>query len=157
MKSSLKMLSIAIIVVIVAAALWSTSTIFLGRGERYQAGKIVWVRYEEAWTAAKKLNRPVMLYFHSDRCPACKLLEKDVFGDEETASFLNGNFVCASVNVDKPEGMDLARKYKVLVLPTVIFLSPSGEQLDKIYGYWPPKDFWKVTEAALESFKASSQ
>jgi len=157
LKGSLKMLSVVVIVVIVAAALWSTFTIFLGGEERYQAGKVVWVGFEEGWVAAEKLDRPVMLYFHSDKCPACKMLEENVFGDEKTASFLNGNFVCVSVNVDKPEGMDLARKYKVLALPTVIFLSPSREQLDKIYGYWPPGDFQKVAKSTLESFKASGR
>ena len=153
MRGRLKILSVIVIVVMVAAALYSASPIFLGEGEP-RPGKVVWVDYDAGWATAQRLNRPVMLYFHSDTCPSCKLMEANVFGNEEIAGFLNENFISIFINVDKPAGTDLARKYKVLALPTVIFFTPDGVELDKIHGYWPPENFRKVAETMLENFKA---
>ncbi|HID18663.1 TPA: thioredoxin family protein [Candidatus Bathyarchaeota archaeon] len=152
MRGRLKILSVIVIVVMVAAALWSASPIFLGEGEP-RPGKVVWVDYDAGWATAQRLNRPVMLYFHSDTCPSCKLMEANVFGNEEIAGFLNENFVSISINVDEPAGTDLARKYKVLALPTVIFFTPDGVELDKIHGYWPPENFRKVAETMLKTLR----
>src|SRR5438093_1157970 len=64
---------------------------------------------EEAFEAAKRLDRPVLLSIGYSTCHWCHVMEKESFEDEEIARYLNEHFI--AVKVDREERPDLDSLY----------------------------------------------
>lgn len=119
---------------------------------------------DEAFAAAKKLDRPIFLSVGYSACHWCHVMENESFEDEAIAKKLNDNFI--SVKVDREERPDVDQIYMnaVQVLtgrggwPMSMFLD---HQLRPFYGgtYWPPKPklgmpgFENVLDAILDAWK----
>ena len=91
----------------------------------------------------KALEQPGLLVvdFWADWCGPCKMLGPVI---EQLAEQYDGKAAVGKVNVDdEPE---LAQKYAVMSIPTVMFFK-DGELLDKKVGVMPPQEFVKVIEA----------
>jgi uncharacterized protein YyaL (SSP411 family) len=118
---------------------------------------------EEALSRARAEDRPILLSVGYSACHWCHVMERESFEDEETAAFMNANFVC--VKVDREERPDVDAIYMEAVQaftgqggwPMTVFLDPEGVPF---YGgtYFPPDDsrgmpsFRMVMEAVLEAF-----
>lgn len=64
---------------------------------------------EEAFATARKENKPVFLSVGYATCHWCHVMERESFGDEETAAALNDAFVC--IKVDREERPDIDALY----------------------------------------------
>jgi len=64
---------------------------------------------EEAFSRAKKENKPVFLSIGYSSCHWCHVMAAESFEDEEVARLLNANFVC--IKVDREERPDLDAIY----------------------------------------------
>ena len=64
---------------------------------------------EEAFSRAKAEDKPVFLSVGYSTCHWCHVMAHESFEDEETASLLNGAFVC--VKVDREERPDIDGVY----------------------------------------------
>jgi thioredoxin-related protein len=111
---------------------------------------VTWRDYEEGIAFAKKVNRPIMITFLSDRCRYCDLMEKKTFSDREVVKALNGKFV--SIKVDVRKYGTLARMYGATYLPTTVFITPQEEGIGKLIGYRSPHDFLTVLEFVGDGF-----
>jgi thioredoxin-related protein len=111
---------------------------------------VVWRGYEEGMKFAKKVNRPIMIIFLSERCRYCKLMEKNTFNDLEVVKALNGKFV--SIKVDVKRNGTLARMYGATYLPTIWFITPQEEGIGRLIGYRPPHDLIPVLEYVGDGF-----
>ncbi len=92
--------------------------------------------YNQAMSAAKKANKPVLLFFTgSDWCGWCKKMDKEVFSQPEFAQLVGNDFIF--VELDYPmkntlpsEQQELNNKlkqqYGVTGFPTVILLDANG-------------------------------
>ena len=99
----------------------------------------------EAFEAAKKLNRPVLLSVGYSTCHWCHVMEEESFEDEEIARYLNQNYI--AVKIDREERPDIDAIYMSAVQaitggggwPLTVWLTP-----DRIpfYGgtYFPARD-----------------
>ena len=87
---------------------------------------------EEAFEVARRTERPVLLSVGYATCHWCHVMERESFHDEETARFMNRNFV--SVKVDREERPDIDSIYMDAVhamtgrggWPMTVFLTPDG-------------------------------
>ena len=87
---------------------------------------------EEAFEAARRTDRPVLLSVGYSTCHWCHVMERESFHDEETARFMNRRFV--SVKVDREERPDVDSIYMDAVhtmtgrggWPMTVFLTPGG-------------------------------
>ncbi len=89
---------------------------------------------EQAMAKAKKENKNIFIDIYATWCGPCKHLTKNVFPDKELGEFMNENFICLKLDGEKADGESLMYKHNLGAYPTMLFLSPEGEQLHKIEG-----------------------
>ena len=98
---------------------------------------------EEAFAAAKNLNKPVFLSIGYSTCHWCHVMAHESFENPEIAKLMNENFV--NIKVDREERPDVDRLYMAFVQATTggggwpmsVWLTPEGRPF---YGgtYFPP-------------------
>lgn len=82
-------------------------------------------------------NKPqgswLIVDFRADWCVACLEIEKEVFMNEKAQDFLKRNsWSVVQVDMTEPDqNKEIASKFKVLSLPTLIFLSPENKFCEK--------------------------
>jgi thioredoxin-related protein len=99
--------------------------------------------FKEVLAKAKSENKILMIDFFTDWCKWCVELDKKVYTDNEVAGFANTKQVNWKIDAEKGEGIDLAKKYAVSGYPTIVFVDGNGDEIDRIVGYMPAKDFLK--------------
>lgn len=97
---------------------------------------------------AKKENKLVFLDAFTSWCGPCKLLEKNVFSQKSVGDYYNATFINAHFDMEKGEGVNIARKYFIQSYPTLLFINGDGEVVYKASGYMPPNDFLNVGKEA---------
>ena len=94
--------------------------------------------FEDAMAKAKKEKKELFVDFYADWCQPCKLMASEVFTLPEVGEYFNKNFVSIQMNVEAPENKTLVQKYKVEVLPTLLFINGKGEVVRTINGVMEP-------------------
>lgn len=84
-----------------------------------------------------------MVDFWADWCGPCKMLSPVM---ESIGSQYEGKVLVGKVNVD--EEPELARRFGVMNIPTVVFLK-NGQEIDRKVGVMPPQVFTGVLDANL--------
>ena len=118
----------------------------------------------EAFEAAARLERPVLLDIGAVWCHWCHVMDGESYEDPALAEFLNANFVC--IKVDRDERPDVDARYQRAVQaltrqggwPLTAFLTSEGEVF---YGgtYFPPDgkygrpSFRTVLESVLSAWR----
>jgi len=104
-------------------------------------GSKIWFKgeLEDAQAEAAARDTLIMVEFYTDWCNWCRRLESDTFSASEVRREL-ARFVSLRRNAEK-EGAGLADRFEVDSYPTVVFLDPEGNEMDRILGYLPPDKF----------------
>ncbi|MFC4687365.1 thioredoxin family protein [Epilithonimonas pallida] len=107
------------------------------------------IKFEESNFAsilakAKTEKKLVFMDAYASWCGPCKLMEKNVFTDENVADFYNKNFINVRIDMEKGEGKELAMKYGVRSYPTFLFLNAEGEIVGKELGYIKSEEFLEL-------------
>jgi len=111
---------------------------------QHQHNPVDWHAWgDEAFHKARAEHKPIFLSIGYSTCHWCHVMERESFENEETAKFLNENFV--SIKVDREERPDVDKIYMTFVQamtgsggwPLNVFLTAD---LKPFYGgtYWPP-------------------
>jgi len=100
---------------------------------------------EEAFAAAQRENKPMLLDIGAVWCHWCHVMDRESYDDPEVAAIVNENFI--AVKVDRDERPDIDSRYQAAVQavsgqggwPLTAFLTPDGKPF---YGgtYFPPND-----------------
>ncbi len=125
--------------------------------EEKSPNEIHWLRYDEALKKARKENKHVLVDFTATWCGWCKKMDRDTFSKPEIIKMINDYFVPAQVwhgkqdtlDIDgyKITEMDLARtEFGIRSYPTFWFVSPNGDKIGPVSGYYPPEPFMKALE-----------
>jgi hypothetical protein len=102
---------------------------------------------EEAFAAAKRLNKPILLDIGAVWCHWCHVMDRESYDDPEIAQIVNERFV--AIKVDRDERPDIDARYQVAVQalsgqggwPLTAFLTPDGKPY---FGgtYFPPDEHY---------------
>lgn len=119
---------------------------------------------EEALTAARVADRPILLSVGYSACHWCHVMERESFEDERIAQRMNEHFI--NIKVDREERPDVDEIYMTAVQamtgqggwPMTVFLTPD---LQPFYGgtYFPPEDrhgrpgFPRVLQAIADYYR----
>lgn len=125
------------------------SIITFGQGMKFEENK----SFKELLATAKKENKLLFLDAYTTWCGPCKLMAKNVFPQETVGNFYNANFVNSKIDMEKGEGIDLAKKYNVRAYPTYLFINGDGELIHRVTSYYDAPDFINVGKDAIDPAK----
>lgn len=89
--------------------------------------------YEEACEKAEKENKYVFLDFYTEWCAPCKVMDKTTFMEERVIKLLKEKTIPLKIDADKNAA--LARKFRVMSFPTLVYTKPDGTELGRISGF----------------------
>jgi len=112
-----------------------------------------WVSIKEKSKAGNKI---IFVDAYAEWCGPCKWLAKNVFTNDTVGKFYNANFICYSLDIEKGEGVDFAKEYKVKVMPTLLYIDSAGNMLHVSVGSRKVKEFIELGEIALNPEKRFS-
>ena len=90
--------------------------------------------FAEALAKAKQTNKLVFMDCYTSWCGPCKMMSSKVFTQNEVGDYFNQNFVSIKVDMEKGEGIELAKKYKVSAYPTMLVLDAEGNVIYTLVG-----------------------
>ena len=76
---------------------------------------------------AKQKKKVVFVDVYTEWCGPCKLMEKNVFSDEQVGKYYNVNFICYKLDGEKGEGPEIVKKYGIKGYPTCLYLDEDGK------------------------------
>jgi thiol-disulfide isomerase/thioredoxin len=107
---------------------------------------------DDALAQARREDKKVLVEFFATWCPECKRLDAEVLSTADGAALAAGvKVIPVRVDFDAEASRPLVERFVVLGLPTVLVLSPGGEQLGRLTGYEGREAFLAQAKQALES------
>ncbi|QBO57311.1 thioredoxin family protein [Chryseobacterium salivictor] len=125
------------------------SIITFGQGMKFEENKT----FKDLLALAKKENRLLFLDAYTTWCGPCKMMAKNVFPQASVGEFYNANFINSKIDMEKGEGIDIAKKYNVRAYPTYLFINGDGELIHRVTSYYDPEDFINVGKDAVDPSK----
>ncbi len=105
--------------------------------------------FDEAINTAKSEKKLLFLDCYTAWCGPCKMLQNNVFPQENVGEFYNQNFICYKIDCEKGEGPGICSRFSVSAYPTMHFIDAStGKSIYKTMGY-------QVAETLIEKGKAA--
>lgn len=89
--------------------------------------------YPEAWKAAQKSNRPILIYVCMPNCPHCTKMMEKTYELSHVDKLVRGSF--ETIHVGRYSHAKLISKLKIKWYPTTVLVSPNNKVLDMIEGY----------------------
>lgn len=123
--------------------LWAKK--ILPKTEQISASSLVWMTNEDdALKLAREKHLPVIVDFTAEWCEACHVLDKNVLSNPKVTPELS-RFVLLRIDVtnDTPENEAKRKRFGVMSLPTILFLSREGKILEnpRVHGVLSAEDF----------------
>ncbi len=106
--------------------------------------------WEETMKKAQEEDKIIFVDAYTTWCGPCKWMTANVFPTEEVGSYYNATFVNLKMDMEKGEGLDFARKYKVRAYPSLLFINGEGELVHQAIGSRAPEDFLDLGHAAMD-------
>ena len=117
-------------------------------GVKFQ--KLSW---EKALERAKQKKTLVFLDAYTDWCAPCKRMDKQVFADEKVGDYFNRRFVNIKLDMEKGEGVEIAKKYAIAEFPTFLFVDGDGRVQHRDAGFYRVEQFMNLGKLALDTEK----
>lgn len=86
-----------------------------------------------AMNTAQNSNKLLFVDFYADWCGYCKQLDEKTYTNTKVKQVMAQKYVAVKVNVD--QNPDLASKYGVYGLPTLIIMDSNGNEIKRVEGY----------------------
>lgn len=102
--------------------------------ENSEGTKFIETSWTEILKMAKEQQKPIFIDCYTSWCGPCRQMLRDVFPQKQVGDYLNENFVVTKFDMEKGDGVDLARKFEVRAFPTYLILDSNGKMIDRQIG-----------------------
>lgn len=102
--------------------------------------------FKEIKEKALKENKLIFIDAFTTWCGPCKQMSKNIFTNDTVAEYYNKNFVNAKIDMEKGEGIELAKLYDVRCYPNLLFVDGNGNLVHRIAGSMSVKEFVALGE-----------
>jgi len=93
-------------------------------------------------------SRPILVEFTADSCAACRMMDRDVFSQQEAAEAM-GDFI--PVRLEMNSHRAVAQEYGVTGMPTFLVFSPDGRLVTAQVGAVPLRYFLLFLDQARDA------
>ncbi len=97
-----------------------------------RSAQINWSTYDEAQRSADN-TRKRFLYFFSDQCGYCRMMEEKTFKNKAVINYINSNYTPVRVNAGREARV--ASLFGIRGVPDLRFLTAKGEGIARWPGY----------------------
>ena len=130
------------------AALFSLSLFAQeNKGVIWETGSFNDVLAKAQKSKSKKL---IFIDCYTSWCGPCKKMANDVFPTEVAGKYFNANFINAKFDMEKGEGVELMKRYKVAAFPTFLILDANGNEVGRVVGSGELNEFIALVEKAKD-------
>ncbi len=130
------------LVILSLAFLFSLSA-FAQSGMQFTSGD-----WASVLSKAKKENKLIFVDAYTTWCGPCKMMSSDVFPTQPVGDFYNSNFVNVKIDMEKGEGLTIAKNFNVRAYPTYLFVNGDGDLVHRGIGFLPQDKFIALGEKA---------
>lgn len=106
---------------------------------------------ERAFALAAKKKLPLMIDFFGIWCPPCNHLDAVVFRSKEFKSKTSPRFIKLKLDSDRDAFNALKNHYRIQGLPTVVFTTPSGDEIVRVLGFQPLDEMLSKADIAYRN------
>lgn len=100
-------------------------------------------------------SKPIYYYFYSDTCPSCRAMDESTLSNATVLKALESNFNYVRVNTAK--NRNLANNYRIIFVPTNVFIFPDGTEIGRVVGaILKPETFLKMLDEVLEFYRQNA-
>lgn len=114
------------------------------------------VTFKEIKAKALKEKKLIFIDAYTSWCGPCKQMAKNVFTNDTVADYYNKNFVNAKIDMEKGEGIEIAKQYDVRCYPNLLFVDGNGKIVHRVAGGMSPKEFIALGEETKSPEKCFS-
>ncbi len=113
--------------------------------------EVEWTRsFEGALNRAKAENKPIIVDFYAENCPACIEMDRFTYSNPEVVK-ASKKFV--PLKLYSNDNRDIVKRYGILGYPAAVFLRPDGTQTgETAYGFIEAKEFLKLMDEVTKEF-----
>lgn len=97
-----------------------------GQDREIEFRQLTWA---ETLEAARAENKPIFIDCYTTWCGPCKWMTANIFTDNAVADYFNKNYIAVKFDMEKGEGLDLAKQFKIRAYPTLIHANANEEIL----------------------------
>ncbi len=69
----------------------------------FSVAQVNWIRLENLSDSLTLQPKPVFVFIHAPWCGYCKMMEHNVFSDQELSNQLNRDYYCISLDAEMPD------------------------------------------------------
>ncbi len=106
--------------------------------------------FAEAKAEAKKQHKLIFMDCFTTWCGPCNRMARDVFPRQDVGDFYNANFICCKMDMEKGEGLDIAKTFGVKSYPTYLFLDADESVEHRTLGSKPSENFIDDGKIAID-------
>ena len=99
---------------------------------------------------AKAEDKLIFVDAFTTWCGPCKKMDRDVFPQMEVGSFYNAMFINVKMDMEKGQGIKLARDYNVNAFPTFLFIDGDGKIMHRTAGFHDVNEFLALGNEAVD-------
>ncbi|MBD8489061.1 thioredoxin family protein [Echinicola sp. CAU 1574] len=110
--------------------------------------------YTEALAEANERGVPLFIDFYADWCGPCKMMDKQVFVDQELGTYFNENFVSVKLNTEHEINEELVKELDITSMPTLMFVDGEGEVISRISGSMNIEEMLKLGKTVTGDLKS---
>lgn len=111
--------------------------------------------YPDAWRAAQKSNRPILVFVSMPNCHYCVKMADQVYCRPHVKELVSGSF--ETIKAGRYTHAKLVEKLHIKWYPTTVLVGPNNKVLDVIEGYSDEKQFRQRLQTGLATLNNTTR